>query len=94
MPAQLGSDMAKELLEIEICAAIARSGLFDEDYYLATYPDVEDSGLDPLLHYVRFGEAEMRNPSREFVVEMYKPLYRAPRNILFQHLQKLNERNF
>ncbi|MDO5528053.1 MAG: hypothetical protein Q4F71_01505, partial [Paracoccus sp. (in: a-proteobacteria)] len=28
---------------------------FDGDWYKKTYPDVEQSGLDPLIHYQRYG---------------------------------------
>lgn len=40
--------------------AIARTGLFDAAWYLLTYRDVADAGLDPLDHYVRFGRVEGR----------------------------------
>ena len=42
---------------------IARSGLFDRDYYLAANPDVATSGMDPLLHFLRYGENESRRPN-------------------------------
>lgn len=77
--------------EIKICAAIARSGLFDPEYYLAHNPDVEKSGIDPILHYVRFGENESRNPSENFDLELYRPLYFGNLNILYQHILKLNK---
>lgn len=75
--------------EFDICAAIAKSGLFDVNYYLAANPDVAASALDPILHYVRYGEKEGRNPSRGFILESYAPLYRKNTNILYQHIQKL-----
>ena len=31
---------------------------FDPDFYLKTYPDVENSGLNPLFHYVAYGKSE------------------------------------
>jgi Methyltransferase domain/Glycosyl transferase family 2 len=45
---------------------IKESGLFDVDYYLSTYDDVQRSGLDPIAHYVCHGAAELRNPSAAF----------------------------
>ena len=42
--------------------ALTRSGAFDEFYYRATNPDVSGSDLDPVDHYVRFGEGEGRRP--------------------------------
>lgn len=50
---------------------ISRSGMFDPEYYLAANPDVAGSGMDPLEHYVRFGEAEFRNPSASFDTRYY-----------------------
>lgn len=40
--------------------------LFDDGFYLDTYPDVKSSGIPPLLHFLMFGEKEGRNPSRYF----------------------------
>lgn len=44
-------------------AALRRSGLFDAEWYLKTYPDVAAVGANPLRHYVQFGAAEGRQPS-------------------------------
>lgn len=33
---------------------------FDTAFYLGTYPDIAEAGIDPLLHYARFGHAEGR----------------------------------
>jgi hypothetical protein len=33
---------------------------FDRDWYLATYPDVAASGVDPVMHYDKFGAFEGR----------------------------------
>jgi hypothetical protein len=41
---------------------IRASNLFDTDWYLARYPDVRDSGMDPVDHYVRVGAARGYNP--------------------------------
>ena len=37
---------------------IRMSGLFDKDWYLAKNPDVAQAGVDPWLHYVRYGGFE------------------------------------
>lgn len=47
------------------------SGLFDEEWYLAEYPDVAADGADPVEHYIRFGAAEGRDPSPAFVTNFY-----------------------
>ncbi len=51
--------------------AILKSGLFDEKYYLLTYPDVEKSNLDPLTHYLQIGAKEGKNPSKDFDTKYY-----------------------
>jgi hypothetical protein len=43
-----------------------KSGLFDIDYYLEKNPDVRQSKMDPVKHYILHGAAEGRNPNREF----------------------------
>jgi hypothetical protein len=35
---------------------------FDSNFYLALYPDIAKSGIDPFLHYVLHGESEGRLP--------------------------------
>jgi GT2 family glycosyltransferase/glycosyltransferase involved in cell wall biosynthesis len=51
---------------------IARSGLFDASYYLATYSDVRASPYDPLMHYIRWGAPEGRTPSPLFDPTYYR----------------------
>src|SRR5262249_18638136 len=43
---------------------IHRSQVFDRDFYLAKNPDVAGARIDPLWHYLRFGEGERRRPSK------------------------------
>ncbi len=38
------------------------SGHFDPDWYLAEYPDVARSGIDPARHYILYGRDEGRAP--------------------------------
>lgn len=47
---------------------------FSTAYYLAQNPDVWASGLNPLDHYLRFGEAEARRPLPQSREEL-EPLY-------------------
>ncbi|MDD5267440.1 MAG: glycosyltransferase [Methylococcales bacterium] len=51
---------------------ILKLGLFDESYYLATYPDVLASNINPLLHYVSFGDLEGRWPNPIFSPNFYR----------------------
>ena len=50
---------------------IARSGLFDREWYLKSYPDVVARGIDPVRHYVAYGAREGRNPSPSFSTRGY-----------------------
>jgi GT2 family glycosyltransferase len=56
-------------------ATVSRSGLFDAEYYLAENPDVRQSGVDPLRHYLCRGGFEGRNPSAFFLSEFYLSEY-------------------
>lgn len=77
--------------ELGMAAVIGRSGLFDAKWYLAKNPDVAAAGIDPLLHYLRHGETELRNPSEDFDLALYAPLYRNGQNILYQHARRLEQ---
>ena len=57
-----------ENVQIEL---LKKSGLFDEAWYLSQYSDVKEAGIDPVRHYLRYGSAEGRNPSREFDTKFY-----------------------
>ena len=56
-------------------AAIRDSGLFDANYYLATYPDIQPPPQDPIRHYCERGWREGRNPSAEFDTQGYLAAY-------------------
>jgi glycosyltransferase involved in cell wall biosynthesis len=50
---------------------VKRSDWFDRTWYLATYQDVRLAGIDPVLHYIRHGAAEGRDPSPRFNTTRY-----------------------
>lgn len=52
-------------------ADIAASGLFDLEWYKAQYPDVETAKIDPVLHYLRYGAVEGRDPGPHFSSRSY-----------------------
>lgn len=54
---------------------IEQSGIFNEGWYLTTYPDVADKNIDPIVHYLNFGAAEHRNPGPEFDTRWYLSSY-------------------
>ena len=55
----------------EAVAMIRDSGLFDVAWYLDSYPDVADSGLDPIEHYLTIGAAKGYNPHPLFDTGFY-----------------------
>ena len=59
-----------------ILRLIRASGLFDAAWYLETYPDVAARGVDPVLHYIRHGAREGRDPNSLFSSSWYLATYR------------------
>ncbi len=74
--------------EASICAAIESA--FSPEHYIANYPEIRISGEDPLLHYVRRGWKEGRNPSKFFSTSYYlgvnKDVVEAGINPLFHYV--------
>ena len=62
---QTGQDPSPDL------ALLATSGLVDGIYYLTGGNDVQAAGLNPLLHFCRFGWKERRNPNPYFDTAWY-----------------------
>ncbi len=54
---------------------LRKTGLFDNDWYLARYPDVVQAGLNPLVHYFKYGASEGRDPSPHFDSDWYLLYY-------------------
>ena len=50
---------------------IRRSHLFDPLNYLITYADIRKADIDPLMHFVKYGWKEGRNPSASFDTTFY-----------------------
>lgn len=74
---------------------IRASGLFDVDYYLRTNPDVKKHGMDPLLHFVRHGAKEGRQPNAWFSPRRYRATCQAESdgtNPLIHYLQHPQQR--
>jgi hypothetical protein len=53
---------------------LAKSGLFDAEYYLRANPDIAALNIDPLTHYLERGGVELRNPSGAFDARHYAQL--------------------
>lgn len=56
-------------------ALVAGSGLFDAAWYLDSYPDVAQAGVDPLRHFLASGAAERRDPGPYFDTAHYLARY-------------------
>src|SRR5215470_9420145 len=50
-------------------------GLFDQDYYVAAYPDVPQAGIDPFEHFFLHGYLEGRRPNAIFDPAWYLSTY-------------------
>ena len=69
-----GSEAKPKIADINDEVAIDEiraSGLFDPEWYLATYKDIADVGIDPVVHYFVAGAAEGRLPGPNFDVLWY-----------------------
>ena len=54
---------------------------FSNNFYLKSYKDVEDAGVNPLLHYLKFGKAENRMIEKDnglSLKKVYEKLYECP----------------
>ncbi|MVW73293.1 FimV family protein [Bordetella sp. 15P40C-2] len=60
----------RRLIEI-----IEASGLFDAQWYLATYPEVTASKMSPIEHYLKLGAAQGYNPGPRFDAAYYLNKY-------------------
>jgi hypothetical protein len=54
---------------------VEKSGLFDDQWYLATYPDVNDVGYPAFAHYCNHGWNEGRQPNFYFDPDWYLTNY-------------------
>jgi GT2 family glycosyltransferase len=55
----------------KIARQLAESGLFDADWYRDQYPDVAQSKMTPLRHYLAHGRREGRRPAPWFDADWY-----------------------
>lgn len=54
---------------------IIEKNLFDYEYYMNQYPEVTESGMDLLDHYLTKGYLEGKNPSNYFDTDYYLRMY-------------------
>lgn len=67
----LGPRTREPVTDCAALIAIAASGVVDRKWYRATYPDVAAAGADPVVHYVRYGWREGRDPGPLFSTPHY-----------------------
>jgi glycosyltransferase involved in cell wall biosynthesis len=60
---------------IDVQALLVDFGLFDESYYLASYHDVRDAGVDAFEHFFLYGYQEGRRPNPFFDPLWYRASY-------------------
>ena len=58
-------------LDKELVKQIMDNNLFNKEWYLDKYPEVKDTGIDPLIHYIYIGWREGKNPSPNFDTKFY-----------------------
>ncbi|MFV1878768.1 hypothetical protein [Nioella sp.] len=89
---EIRSKKVGKLAQICMWWRFKKSDLFDEAWYLSTYSDVAKSGVNPILHYIRNGHDEGRNPSQEFnTIEFFRDnpdLLRTGGNALNMRIQR------
>jgi hypothetical protein len=75
---------------------VKRSGLFDGEWYLNAYPDVQEANANAFTHYCIYGWKEERRPNfyfdPEWYCQNYPELCTAGRNALCDYIES-GERN-
>jgi len=64
--------MITDLQRLKTKRILLASGLFDAEFYRATYAELRASPVDPLTHYLSQGEAEGRSPNPIFLPFYYR----------------------
>lgn len=80
-----------EAREVKNAETIRESGLLDPEWYLERYRDVAMTGMDPAVHYLRYGALMGRDPgprfSSRFHYDLYPYAWRRQHNALISHLR-------
>jgi O-antigen biosynthesis protein len=66
--------------------------LFDSKWYLEINQDVAAAKMDPLTHFIAYGEAEGRDPSPTFSIRFYREIYMQGEPLNASPLQHYLER--
>jgi len=71
---------------------IKNSGMFDESFYLSSNLDVKESGIDPIIHYIEYGEVEGRAPHVYCDLDYLKTQITDPMGLTYFAYFCINER--
>lgn len=63
--------LKRKITNEHIVNIISKSGEFDYKWYIEKYPDVKKAGMHPVIHYVKHGAVEGRNPNPKFNTNVY-----------------------
>jgi YD repeat-containing protein len=72
-------DNADNRLSVRCCTTVGglqvKDDGFDPYFYLQTYADIRNAGVDPYQHWLAFGASENRWPNRYFNTAWYRSTY-------------------
>lgn len=84
--------------EEALARLVARSGYFDEAWYLAQYPEVAGADMQPVRYFLKHGRSEGHSPGPRFdsaaYLEAYGDAVGPEQNPLLHFLQTGRARNF
>ncbi len=63
--------LPRRLRQRKVARILLESGLFDPNFYLTKYPDVANTGTNPLSHYLSHGVVDGRMPNLYFDTAFY-----------------------
>ncbi|WP_298637061.1 glycosyltransferase [uncultured Umboniibacter sp.] len=58
---------------------------FDGQFYLLMYPEVSAAGINPLVHFISYGEAQLRMPNPYLDLNAYKAKQGLPEQGVLKH---------
>jgi GT2 family glycosyltransferase len=74
LPAGLRQSLRDHLDRVD-ATILEASGLFDEAWYLKTYPQVAETGLDPPIHFLKRGGFQGLDPGPAFSSDVYLDMH-------------------
>jgi GT2 family glycosyltransferase len=65
----------RAISDYETKELVSKSGFFDADWYRSTHKDLKHMNMEPLEHFVKHGDAEVRSPGPRFDSRWYLEEY-------------------